>query len=180
MRRTLLALLALALLGAAGPAVAATETVRDPRGDASGPLDVTSARFANGERRLVVRLGFAPGTDLRDGGTVLVSVDPRRGRGVTIGSEVLRGGEQRDLLLDGSVQDPPSDGPRRLDCDGLRVEWGTTTVRAVLPASCLSDGEYAALRFTVLVEGAGRGDDSDLLPDLDGTRLGSTGYVARG
>ncbi|VXB57047.1 hypothetical protein [Nocardioides sp. AX2bis] len=156
-------------LGLASPVHAATEVVVDPAGDAGGPqrLDVTRAAVRNDDRLLVARVSLAE--DRR--GDVIVSVDPRGDSGLRLVATKKTDGSVREQILPGAFTDGGDvDGPT--PCRGLRVRWAEDVARLAMPSACLHDGDYGAVRFSVLTE---NGADSDVAPDR-----GTSGWIPRG
>ena len=172
MKRLLSGAVVLAALLLAAPAHADDLTVEDPSGNGSDPrgLDVTSATLHNRGDRIVVDVAFAEAGR----GDLIVSIDPRRARGVRLVSEYRPVSHTRNYVVAGAFGDRRP-GHRAVDCRGFRVRWSPEepTVRLVLPARCLRDGEYDEVRFAVLTE---RGADDDYAPG----EQGASGWVARG
>ena len=162
-----------AIVLSAAPASAAHLTLDDPSGDASGRgLDVTSATLRNLGHRVVVDVGFVRSVR----GDLIVSVDPRHARGLRLISEYRPTGHTRSFVLDGAFGDGHvGEHAERVPCRGFRVRWSADqpTVRLTMPAACLHDGDYAAVRYAVLTE---RGSDTDYAPD----EANSSDWVKRG
>ncbi len=156
-------------LGLASPVHAASETVVDPVGDAGQGtrLDVVRATVANDDRTVVARVAFAE--DVR--GDLIVSLDPRGDTGVRLVASKKRDGTVTSRLLPGAFTDrrPAEDTPA---CRGLRVRWAEDLARLAMPSRCLQDGDYGAVRFSVLTE---NGSDSDFAPDR-----ATSGWIPRG
>jgi hypothetical protein len=109
-------------------------------------------------------------------GDLIVSIDPRRARGLRLVSEYRPNGHTRNSIVSGAFTDKNvPDEPTVLSCKGFRVTWNVDAAQATLrlPSRCLHDGDYGALRFAVLTE---RQADSDFTPD---TGSGSD-WIARG
>lgn len=156
-------------LGLASPMHAASEVVTDPVGDAGGParLDVTRTAVNNDDRSVVARVAFAEDRH----GVVIVSLDPRGDSGLRMVARKRADGSVRGRVLPGAFTDrgPVEDvGP----CRGLRVRWADDVARLAMPSTCLHDGDYGAVRFSVLAE---NGSDSDFAPDA-----GTSGWIPRG
>ncbi|MGY2703584.1 hypothetical protein [Nocardioides sp. HB32] len=166
-----IALAAVVLTG--GPASAAHLSMSDPAGDRSGHgLDLTGATLRNLGERIVVDVEFVRSVR----GDLIVSVDPRHARGVRLVSEYDPVGHTRNRVLAGSFGDHDTgEEPERVPCRGFRVRWSADepTVRLIMPASCLTGGDYTAVRFAVLTE---RDGDTDYLPD----ETGQSPWVPRG
>lgn len=165
LRRTALAAVVVAALSLVGtvPASAAEATLTDPAGDATGPgLDITDATVVNRDYVIVVRVRFVEAAR----GDLVVSVDPRKARGVRIVSRYRPLGHTDNLLLAGAFTDRMTDGQETtvLPCHGLRVRWSpdTPTARLRMPARCLHGGNYGAVRVAVLTE---RSADTDFAPE---------------
>lgn len=156
-------------LGLASPVHAASTEVTDPVGDAGGPqrIDVTRAAVHNDDRRLVARVSLA--ADRK--GDIIVSVDPRGDSGLRLEASKAADGSVTDEILPGAFTDG-GDVDRPTPCRGLRVRWAEDVARLAMPSACLHDGDYGAVRFSVLTE---NGADSDLAPDR-----GSSDWVPRG
>jgi hypothetical protein len=138
--------------------MAARLTVSDPAGDSTGRgLDITSAQVRNRDSAVVAHVAFDE--DVR--GDVIVSLDARRGSGLRIVHEHRPEGRDRTILVPGSFTRPGT--PTR--CAGVSGDWHprSASVTLRLPARCLDNGNYGAVRFTVLTEG--RRGDTDLAPD---------------
>ncbi|GAA1141261.1 hypothetical protein [Nocardioides aquiterrae] len=85
-------------------------------------------------------------------------------------------GHTRNLVLDGAFTDRRvGEHAERVPCRGFRVRWSADepTVRLVMPAACLDDGDYRAVRYAVLTE---RASDTDFAPD----EQNGSGWVKRG
>jgi hypothetical protein len=171
------------LLGAAvsamtlvsAPAVAMSETVSDPAGDAAGRgLDVTSVVVRNNDRRIVVRTSFVDAVR----GDLIVSIDPRGARGVRLVSEHRPSGTTRNSVLPYAFSDPALERAAR--CRGFRVRWDRSaeTARMVLPSRCLRGGNYGAIRFAVLTEGSS--SDTDFAPEAANGDIGVSAWIPRG
>jgi hypothetical protein len=162
-----------AIVVSAAPASAAHLTLDDPAGDASNRgLDITSATLRNLGHRIVVDVEFVRSVR----GDLIVSVDPRHDRGLRLVSEYAPTGHTRNYVADGAFTDGHlGEHADRIHCRGFRVRWSADepSVRLVMPARCLDDGDYAAVRYAVLTE---RGADTDYAPD----EQDSSGWVKRG
>lgn len=166
------ALVAVVAVLAAAPARADQVGLDDPAGDRETKrgLDITGATLRNLGDRIVVVVDFR--SSVR--GDLIVSVDPRRARGIRLVSEYRPVEHTRSYVLQGSFSDG-APGGARVQCRGFRVRWSADepTVRLVLPARCLRHGDYDELRFAVLTE---RGEDTDWAPE----DTGASPWVARG
>ena len=164
-----------ALTALAAPAVAMSETVTDPAGDAAGRgLDVTEVVVRNNDRKIVVRAWFVDAVR----GDLIVSIDPRGARGVRLVSEHRPAGTTRDYILPFAFSDVSSERAAR--CQGFRVRWDRAagTARMVLPSRCLRGGDYGAIRFAVLTErGSG---DTDFAPETARGDIGVSAWIPRG
>lgn len=156
-------------LGLAAPAHAATTVLTDPADDVGGGvrLDVTRAALHNDDRAVVARVAFAE--DVR--GDLIVSLDPRGDTGVRLVASKSRDGSVSSQLLAGAFTDRGAVGEDP-ECRGLRVSWTDDVARLRMPSRCLHEGDYGAVRFSVLTENR---NDSDLAPDR-----GSSDWVPRG
>lgn len=182
-RRTTIALAA--LVGAVAlpaPAHAARLALDDPAGDAATTeLDFTRVKVANKDDRVVAVATFVADVE----GDVIISIDPRRHRGVRLVSEYRPGGSTRNYVVRGAFTDLRTQGPaaraaNAKDCPGFRVRWNAedNRVRMRLPSRCLHHGDYGAVRFAFLSE-AGT-TDTDWGPVSGAGEVGSSGWVARG
>ena len=160
------------ILAAAAPAVAQRDAVTDPAGDASThALDVVHVAVDNRDDEVVATIRFTAAVR----GDLVVSLDPRGGRGVRVVSRYRPVAHTSNVVLGRAFTDRHgSGGP--VECQGLRVRWSTETpvVRLRLPSTCLAGGDYGAIRYAVLTEDP-RGGDDDATPDD-----GAAGWVARG
>src|SRR5688572_12831230 len=99
-----------AMTAMAAPAVALSETVTDPAGDAAGRgLDVTRVVVRNDDRRIVVRASFVAAVR----GDLIVSIDPRGARGVRLVSEHRPAGTTRNSVLPFAFSDPATERAAR-------------------------------------------------------------------
>lgn len=169
--------LAAATLGASllisGPAVAASLTVVDPPGDAeAGGLDITSATVDNRDKKIVVTLQFVESVR----GDLVVSIDPEKARGLRIVSRYRPNGQTRSYVVTRAFTDKRGQA-RIVKCNALDVVWSedAPTVTLRLPARCLADGDYEAVRGAFLTEDPD-GSDTDYAPG-DGE---STPFIPRG
>lgn len=158
----------------ASPAFAAQVTVQDPDGDAANRgLDITRVTVRNLDHSVVVKVRFVESVR----GDLIVSIDPRRARGLRLVSEYRPGGQTNNAVIAGAFTDKGgSEEPKTLACRGFRVNWRSdapvATVR--MPSRCLHGGDYGAIRFAVLTE---RGGDSDYTPE---TNSGASRWIPRG
>lgn len=141
----------------------------DPAGDVGRPqrLDVTRAAVRNDDRLVVARVAFAEDRT----GAVIVSLDPRGDSGLRLVATKKADGSVREQILPGAFTDG-GDIDRPTPCRGLRVRWAEDLARLAMPSACLHDGDYGAVRFSVLTE---NGADSDVAPDR-----GTSGWIPRG
>jgi hypothetical protein len=158
------------------PALAAQATVEDQAGDAiDDGLDITSVRVRNLDYAVVAEVRFVDTVR----GDLIVSIDPRKARGLRLVSKYRPGGHTRNTVLTGAFSDRQSDGVENtvLRCKGFRVSWSTDEplARLRIPARCLHRGNYGAIRFAALTEGAV--EDTDYAPD---TSTGVSDWVPRG
>jgi hypothetical protein len=161
-------------LAVTAPAYAAVGSIDDPVGDGSGNgLDVVRASLDNQDHAIVVRVRF----DEAKRGDLIVSVDPRGAQGLRLISQYRPNGTTKNFIAQGAFTNTGG-GSGAVDCDGFRVRWNADLERArlLLPSTCLQDGDYGAVRFGVLTEGAAGGSDVDYAPG-DG---GSSAWIARG
>lgn len=169
----LAAALAVGLLGPVGlaaPAHAAAQVVTDPAGDAGGVnrLDVTRVKVRNRDHAVIARVTFAKEVS----GDLIVSVDPRRAKGLRLVAERRRDGAVTTHVLPGAFSD--RGGPGRQTCTTVEVRWVDDVARLVMPSTCLHGGDYGAIRFAVLTENGG---DSDFAPETDAA---VSGWIRRG
>jgi hypothetical protein len=169
--RVLAACAAVLSLGVAAPVTAAVGPLGDPTGDAGGGLDVVHSTLDNRDRSIRITVRF----DEAERGDLIVSVDPRGAHGVRLVSEYRPAGKTKNFVVAGAFTDKRVGGV--LKCAGFKVRWNADTDRArlTLPSTCLQDGDYGAVRFSVLTERAS-GGDADLAPD-DET---SSAWIPRG
>lgn len=167
-----------ALSAVAAPAMAAEATVHDHTGDAATHgLDIVRATVRNLDHAVVVRVRFVRAVR----GDLVVSVDPRRARGLRLVSEYRPVGHTRNLVVAGAFSDKADTGQTTpVTCPGYRVAWSADApvVRLRLPAACLHDGNYGAIRFGVLTEDT-TGSDSDYAPSPH-ERTAFSPWVPRG
>ena len=169
-----LPVLVVAALTLAGPATAEDLSGTDPVGDASGPgLDVRHVTYRNLDHRVVARVRFVDAVP----GDLIVSVSPRGASGVRLVSEYRPHHTTRSFVLAGAWTDGRTK-PGAL-CPGFSASWSRDADRAVLrmPSSCLQRGDFGAVRFAVLTEGAHGGDDTDYAPR---TPNSTTAWLPRG
>jgi hypothetical protein len=161
------------LLAVPSSAQARQILVEDPAGDTIDPgLDMTSATFRNRDRAVVVTIAFT--RDRR--GEVIVAVDGRTRPPVRIVSQHRRQGPDRTFLITRTNDEAP--------CRGLSSDWdrAEAVVQLRMPARCLGNGNYGALRFWVLTEGApgSSSSDVDYAPETSRGGLAFTDWVPRG
>lgn len=175
-------LAASALLGASliatGPSASAAEyTVYDAAGDAANPgLDFTEVTVNNLDTKIVATAKFV--RDRR--GKLVVSIDPRGGTGVRLVSVYRPGGTTKNKVLPGAFSDPGSAQDNTpIECPGFKVTWKPKAdlARLQLPSSCLSDGDYGAVRFGYQSE---KGADTDFGPQSEKGYLTATDWIPRG
>lgn len=150
----------------------------DPAGDAANPgLDFTEVTLDSLDRKIVVTATF---TRVRRG-KLTVSIDPRGRDGVRLVSVLAKDGTSTDRLLAGAFTDPKAAqaDTTELDCPGFRVTWLPKRKQAqlVLPAACLTRGNYGAVHFSYLTE---RGADTDFGPESEEGYLTSSDWIPRG
>ncbi len=166
--------LSLALLAVAAPAQAQHVTVVDAAGDASGDpsqppgLDITSVNFANHDHAIITTLTFT-----RDRtGTIIVAVKARdHGVVAVVVSKHRRQGPDRTFEFGHAA------------CNGLSSDWNRTaaTLRLRLPARCVLNGNYGAIKSWALIEGLHDGADVDYAPESrDGSNIAYTDWIPRG
>lgn len=170
----LLALL-LAMLVTAAPAQAQDLVVADPAGDQEAGLDVTRARLANNDYAVRVRVRFSDAVR----GTLVVSIDRRKGSGLRLVSRYRSQGQTRSFVLRHAFTDRRA-GNRRVACRGLRVAWDAeaAAVTLRLPSRCFHGGDYGAVRFAVLTERGG--GDSDVAPETESGDIAQSAWIPRG
>ena len=161
-------------MGTAAPAQAAVSALTDPSGDAGGAkrLDVTHVKVDNLDNKIVARVTFAKPTT----GDLIVSIDPRGKWGLGLIATRKGNGEVTAQVLPGSFTDRDGAGAEEI-CQDLGVRWDQDVARLVMPARCLHDGNYGAVRFAVLTE---NGADSDYVPDTADGGIGVSGWIPRG
>ena len=166
----------LSLLALAVPAADAQSLgVEDPAGDSyRDKLDITTATAHNHDYRLVARVGLAE----MEKGSVIVSVDRRKGSGVRLVTKRRADGTVRSLVLPGAFTDTQASGD--VTCPRFRARWDdeASTVVLRMPSRCWNDGDYGAVRFAVLTENGG--GDVDWAPADEDGEIGSSAWVARG
>ena len=173
-RVVLIASVTAMLLAVPVPAQARAILVEDEAGDTIDPgLDMTRVNFKNGERAVVITVEFT--RDRR--GEVIIAMDGRRrGIGASIVSQHRRQGPDTTFLITRDGDDAP--------CPRLSSHWDRpeATLQLRMPATCLGDGNYGALRFWALIEGApGSGSsDVDYAPETPSGGLTFTDWVPRG
>ncbi len=154
-RAALAAVLVVLLVAVTQTAQAQTRRITDHAGDAGGDgarvLDVVSMTVHNRDRAVVTRVRFVTAVP----GNVIVLLRPRNGAAVRIVHLHRRRGD-RTVVAAGGFERPPE--PVR--CQGARGRWSDAveTVRLRLPASCLNEGSYRAIRVAVFTETPDGGD----------------------
>lgn len=153
------------------PAHAASRTITDEAGDATGGdvLDITGATLVNGDSRVRITTQLAE----LGRGDLIVFLQPRGRRGVARVVSEYR--PARDTVRT-SVLGPRSERPVR--CNGVTSTWADGQVDITVPSRCLFGGDYGALRTAILTEKPG-GSDVDNAPGSD-EDFGYSRYVARG
>nr|CAA9358476.1 MAG: hypothetical protein AVDCRST_MAG46-3104 [uncultured Nocardioidaceae bacterium] len=157
------------MLTVAAPAHADRMTVADEAGDTAAPgPDITSVSVRNLDRGVSVTLTFA-----RDRpGEIFVGLQSRHHRPSIIFSSHRRTGpDDTDFF---TRPDHP--------CHRLTSDWDrrAATMQLRLPARCLHDGNYGALRIVAVTEGHRGGEDVDFAPqDRNGDPAWSD-WVPRG
>ena len=161
---------------AAAPASADQIAFDDPQGDAAGRGgDIVRVAVRNLDRAVALKVQLA--TAARS--DVIVSVDPRGASGLRLISDYRGDRPARSFVLPGAFSDRSPRGSDA-DCVGFRVRWNDAadTVVMRLPSRCLQDGDYGAIRVTVLTEnGSG---DADMAPETTNGDFGSSAWVSRG
>jgi len=173
-----------ALAIAAGPAHAERVHFHDRVGDARvvhgattlvpGGLDITRVSVDNRSHAVSTTVTF----DKNVSGVLYVVLDPRHGKSVVLASRHHEGGRTRNYVR--SVAFTGGDVTfSRLQCEGFRVTWNhkSATAKLWMPATCLNDGRYGAVRIGVATEDirpAHRGPEVDIAPNApaDGARRG--------
>lgn len=142
-------------------------TVTDEAGDASGPgLDITSVNFASHDHAILVTLRFT-----RDKvGKVIVAVKTRDGLAAVVVSKHYRRGPDHTSSLIGTA------------CAGPTSTWdrAAAMLRLRLPASCVLDGNYGAVKSWALIEGLHDGADVDYAPQRRNATIAFTDWIPRG
>jgi hypothetical protein len=173
LRAGLTAVMVLALLSIASVAQAQSLRISDERGDRRGPgLDVVDVRAHNRDRAAVLQVKV--GRAIR--GRLIVSIDPRRARGVRLVNVHLPRGRDRSFVAAGAFTDRRLGGTQA--CRGFRVAWRARTATLRMPSRCLNDGAYGAIRVSVLTEG--RNGDSDWAPERPSGQIGNSAWIPRG
>jgi hypothetical protein len=161
--------LAAALLTAPAPAHADRTTVTDEAGDARGRgLDITSVSMRNLDRAVVVTLTFTQDRP----GEIFVGLQPRHHRASVIYSSHRRTGpDDTDFFTRPAHQ-----------CQRLSSDWHrrAATLELRVPARCLHEGNYGALRVAVGTEGHRGGEDVDHAPEDRNGDSAWSDWVARG
>lgn len=161
------------LVFSAAPAHAAQLTVSDDSRDAVGRgLDITSAQLSNRDKAVVATVAF----DQNVRGAVIVSLDARNGSGLRIVHKHRLNSLDRTFVLPGSFTQEGDDSRCRAVSGDWRPRAASVTLR--LPARCLDEGNYGAVRFAVLTEG-GSGD-TDFAPDTSHQGPDVTAWIPRG
>jgi len=161
--------MACALVAVATPASAQQVTVVDEARDASAPgLDITSGTFRNNDHAVVTSATFT--RDRR--GDVVIAVKARRGPLVGIVSRHRGSGADNTFLI--------NRGGDKVPCRGLTGDWDrdAATLRLRMPAKCLADGNYGAVRFFALTERSGA--DVDYAPEKRNGDIRFTAWTPRG
>lgn len=149
------------------PAHAERTTVADEAGDGQpGHLDVTQLRISNRDRAIVIKLAFVEDAP----GALVVRLAARNHSSeVGISSEHRRRGRDNTYL----------DGAR---CNGLTSDWDRRAAKLTLrmPARCLNNGNYGAVRGTATTFTRGFMTAVDFAPDLERGTEAYTRWVPRG
>lgn len=154
----------------AAPAQAQHLSVADAAGDSVGAgLDITDVTFRNRDHSVVSELSFT--RDRR--GTLVVKVKARHGSALAIVSRHPRRGPGKTFLVDKSG---------RVPCGGLTSDWNRNAATALLrmPARCLDEGNYGAVRNWALTERLRSGGDVDYAPEQTDGELTVTDWIPRG
>ncbi|MDX6317638.1 MAG: hypothetical protein QOD35_1038 [Nocardioidaceae bacterium] len=171
LRATVAAILTAALLALSAPAQARSILVGDPTGDAAGPrpgLDITSVAFHNGDSAVVVHLSFV--RDVR--GAVIVALRTRQHRVVAVVvSKHRRTGPDTTFLVG-----------HKASCRDLTSTWdrATATLGLRLPAACVLNGNYGAVKAWALTERLHDGADVDYAPQKPNGNIAYTDWIPRG
>jgi hypothetical protein len=164
------------LLLAAPAANAQSLSVDDPTGDApAGELDLTRVTVQNRDHRVVATVETADLTK----GSVIVSLDRRKGAGVRLVTTRRADGTVKAHLYAGAFTDTGVPGTV-VPCPRYRATWDddADSVTLSMPSRCWNGGDYGALRFAALTEKAGA--DSDSAPTTTDGDNASSAWVARG
>jgi hypothetical protein len=171
LRATVAAILTAALLALSAPAQARSSLVGDPAGDAAGPrpgLDITSVDFHNRDRAVVVDLSFV--RDVR--GVVIVALGTRQHRvAAVVVSKHRRTGPDTTSLVG-----------HRSSCRGVASAWDRAAAALILrvPAACVLNGNYGAVRAWALTERLHDGADVDYAPQKPNGDIAYTDWIPRG
>ena len=172
-RTGLTSAIVLALLAVAPAAQAQGLRISDDRGDrVARGLDILSVRVQNRDRAIVARVEGS--REVR--GHVIVSVDRRRARGVRLVNVHRPQGTDRSFVAAGSFTDRRPGGIQ--PCRGFSVAWNAATVTLRMQSRCLNQGDYGAIRFSVLTEG--RDGDADWAPERPTGEIGASAWIPRG
>jgi hypothetical protein len=168
---TVAAILTAALRALAAPAQARSILVGDLSGDAAGPrpgLDITSVAFHNRDRAVVVDLSFV--RDVQ--GAVIVALRTRQHRVVAVVvSKHRRTGPDTTFLVG-----------HKASCRNLTSTWNraAATLSLHLPAACVLNGNYGAVKAWALTERLHDGADVDYAPQKPNGNIAYTDWIPRG
>jgi hypothetical protein len=170
-RATVAAIVTAALVALSAPAQARSILVGDPAGDAAGPrpgLDITSVDFHNRDRAVVVDLSFV--RDVR--AVVIVALRTRQHRvAAVVVSKHRRTGPDTTFVVG-----------HKSGCRGLASAWdrAAATLSLRVPAVCVLNGNYGAVKAWALIERLHDGSDVDYAPQKPNGNIAYTDWIPRG
>jgi hypothetical protein len=156
-----------ALLALSPAAEAQRQSIMDPAGDAIGGLDITSVQFINHDHAIITNLTFT--RDRPD--DVIVAIKDRHHRLISlIVSPHHRKGPDEPFLLG------------HPDCPGLSSHWNRSAAKLTLrlPANCVLNGNYGAIKAWALIESLRNGPDVDWAPEKPKGHIAFSDWIPRG
>ena len=145
-------------------------TFTDARGDTeSRGLDIISGTVRNKDNAVVVLVQFA--RDRR--ATVAILTKTRDEPVIAIVSVHRRSGPDTTFVQSRHAKIP---------CPGVSSDWNRSaaTLKLRMPATCLNQGNYGAIKSFVLIETISEGADIDYAPESRYGRLRYTDWISRG
>lgn len=169
--RTIAAALTALCLWQAAPAAAQQVAITDPAGDAAARgLDITSARVANRDAAVVVKVSFVRAMR----GELVVGLRDRKKHNIMIVNQHRPLREDRTFAYNTRTEE-------KRTCRGMAVTWDheadTATLR--MPSRCFRGGDYGAISSFMLTEEPG-GSDVDFAPENTEGGWHWTDWVPRG